>query len=63
MTLEYQKRVKVALDETKKHLEKELGYSEDLRDKSRVNFLKSHTVKLNKMLKQPIGSELILSFK
>jgi beta-glucosidase/6-phospho-beta-glucosidase/beta-galactosidase len=59
---EYQKRTQLCLDETKKHLSKALQYSEDLRDESRINFCKAHIIKLENLIKQPIGSKVLLSF-
>ena len=50
-TSENNKRVTKAIRETEHLLNKEMAYSEDLRKHDRVDFYRSHLVKLNGMLK------------
>ena len=49
--LENNKRVTKAIKETKRLLNKEMAYSEDLRKHDRVEFYRSHLVKLIGMIK------------
>jgi len=49
-TPEKVKRTKIALNETKDNLFKELSYSEDLQKKDRIDFLNSHINRLETAL-------------
>ena len=51
MTEERKNRVREALAETERKLNKELGYSEDLQHKDTVNFYNGHIARLNEMLR------------
>jgi len=50
LTSEYAKRVQKEINETKKLLDKELAYSEDLQNIKRIEVLKKHILKLENML-------------
>ena len=47
--IEKTKRIDSALKETKRLLNKELSYSEDLQNKEEISFLRGHIDKLNRM--------------
>ena len=50
LSLELQNRVKKEITHTKKLLDKEMKFSEDLRNLEMVKFYENHLVKLNNML-------------
>lgn len=50
LSLELQKRVESEIVHTTDLLEKELKFSEDLRNNEMVEFYKAHLIKLNNML-------------
>ena len=52
LTMEQERRTLQALVDTKRALEKELGYSKDLQKQDRIIWLRNHIQKLNKMLKE-----------
>ena len=50
LTNDQRRRVYEAIDETEKHLNRELSYSEQFQKKDMVNFYRNHLEKLNNML-------------